>query len=231
MVRQVYVYPPTKTIWLKYFHTNLPTQMRMNAKRSRKIWWEERSPPVGAKTAWSGPPAGWGWADWWFINAINKEGRPITPLQELYGSQLVNRPCVTKQNINFLEDMVKKKGTEYEMAILHQSMMLPQIAAPMFDHVYCLQPSAADNPWLNKLSAMPRGSEEECPHLFINDILVRTRGYGLPNGEWGSVQITMSRKQYCSALIRETHCHSCWAWCTVSLNPINRIKYIAAKEK
>lgn len=56
-------------------------------------------------------------------------------------------------------------------------------------------------------------------------------GYRLPNGERGSVQITMSRKQYCRALIQETHRHSRWAWCTVSLDPINRIKYRAAKEK
>lgn len=43
----------------------------------------------------------------------------------------------------------------------------------MFDHVYCLQPSAADNPWLNKLLVIPWGSEEECPHLFRNDFPVK----------------------------------------------------------
>lgn len=39
----------------------------------------------------------------------------------------------------------------------------------MFNHVYCLQPSAADNPWLNKLLVIPRGSVEKYPHLFRND--------------------------------------------------------------
>lgn len=116
------------------------------------------------------------------------------------------------------------------MAILHQSTMLPQIAAPMFDHVYCLQPSAADNPWLNKLSATPRGSEQECPHLFINDILVRPRGYRLPNGEGkrsnhdvqeAILQCTNTGNTP-SQLLSLMYCLS---------DPINRIKYRAAREK
>lgn len=48
-----------------------------------------------------------------------------------------------------------------------------KIPTPMFDHVYCLQPSAADNPWLNKLLVIPWGSEEEYPHLFRNGFPVR----------------------------------------------------------
>lgn len=65
-----------------------------------------------------------------------------------------------------------------KMAALHHSMTWLKtyslkIPTPMFDHVYCLQPSAADNPWLNKLLVIPWGSEEEYPHLFGNGFPVR----------------------------------------------------------
>lgn len=55
----------------------------------------------------------------------------------------------------------------------------------MFDHVYCLQPSAADNPGLNKLLVIPRWSGEGCPHLFRNDSAVRSHRCGLNAGRDG----------------------------------------------
>lgn len=39
-------------------------------------------------------------------------------------------------------------------------------STPIFDCVYCLKPSAADNPWLNKLLVSPSGSMEENQPCF-----------------------------------------------------------------
>lgn len=108
----------------------------------------------------------------------------------------------------------------------------------MFDHVYCLQPSAADNPWLNKLFATPPGSEEECPHLFINDVLVPMRGYRLPKKERGSVhlwQITsyflQIWSQRCSVSGAALEAGNTSSQSLHSLDPIKWIKYRAANEK
>lgn len=67
----------------------------------------------------------------------------MVSLQELDGSTSLLLPITTSAPPSAYRI---KEETEYETVILHQSTILPQRAAPMFDRVYCLQPSVADNP-------------------------------------------------------------------------------------
>lgn len=59
-----------------------------------------------------------------------------------------------------------EKGKRWDCSMLWLGLRSLKIPILMFDHVYCLQPSVADNPWLNKLLVIPRGSAENYPYLF-----------------------------------------------------------------
>lgn len=124
----------------------------------------------------------------WFIEAINSEGQPthlITQLrlfivgEEAAPSELRRRPFNHNKHftwkVNLIQitktptDHLQAKHANIQNGSCLKSYCL-RISTSIFEHVYCLQPSAADNPWLSKLLVIPRGSLEKDPHSLRKDL-------------------------------------------------------------